>query len=173
MIHGIDAGMEPGQQICAEGGTYTVDGATITIPAGALTACQYIQITPLGPVAPTGYTAYTQVYSFEPAGLEFTAPVTITMTATDAPTYPMLFWNENSASVNYARLLNTTADGTEYSAHVDRLGLGFIGNGIDYVETPDPTCTVSRLLEGRTNGNAALPSGGSTDLTSSISVFFS
>ena len=63
-----------------EGGQISLEGAALTIPAGALAAPVDIKVTSSAVAVPK-FEMATPLYVFEPDGLEFAQPVTITMTA--------------------------------------------------------------------------------------------
>lgn len=158
------------EQVCETGGQVTVSGLMLAIPPGALDHCEEIGIEVLGS-PPSGYHGYSSVYSFTPAGLALMRPATVSFTVPGDPAYPVLFWHA-PPSTGFQRTIGVTIETGIVAAAIDILGEGFVGNGVDYVDPPDPSCSVARTLEGRVNGNAALPAGGSRELSSSISLFF-
>lgn len=68
------------------------DGTAIDVPAGAVDAMQQIGVSISTDAPPTG--ALTPLYHFEPDGIVFARPVTVTLPIpASAPTSTRLFWS--------------------------------------------------------------------------------
>jgi hypothetical protein len=77
---GSDGGDDVSKSIGPAGGTITLDGASLTVPAGALTSTVTLRVTKAAPGTPlpaAGGTALGDYYRFTPHGTLFTKPVTI------------------------------------------------------------------------------------------------
>lgn len=59
------------------GGTITVEGLVLSIPAGPLTTEKSITVTATSDAAPAGFTLYSPIYKFELEGQIFDKPVTV------------------------------------------------------------------------------------------------
>jgi hypothetical protein len=140
-------------QICAEGGSISVAGATLTVPAGALAACQTITLT-VGGTAPAGYDAYSPLVTIEPQYLTFSTPATLTVPFTGDDSKARLFWSY-ADSVGWERRSDATIT-TSATASLTRLGNGFVADGVIYVDPPDLNCVKTRLIEGRTTSPATV-----------------
>ena len=157
----VDAGPAcPAVLIGATGGTVSCGGATVNIPAGALSTAVPIQIVPTGVDAPSGYTGYSRIFRFEPAGTAFAMPVQVSIPFMGNAARATLFWSRPAGSTGYDRL-GGLATGTAVTGSVTHFSSGFIADGVDYTESASRSCTVTRLLEGRT----VSPSG--------VAMFFS
>src|SRR6185436_13155213 len=101
---GDDGGSEPQpmveKDVGTAGGTVTLAGGpTLTIPANSLSETTTIRITDLGPFAG----AVTSRYQFEPDGLTFSIPATITFPV--APTATLrVFWTKAPPMAGYDEL---------------------------------------------------------------------
>jgi hypothetical protein len=146
----VDAGPAcPAVSIGPSGGMVSCGGARVTVPAGALAAAVPIQITPTGVAAPSGYTGYSRVFRFEPAGTAFATPVQVSIPFTGDVARSTLFWSRPTGSTGYERLGGLAAGGS-VTASVTHFSSGFVGDGVDYTEPADRSCTITRLVEGRT-----------------------
>ncbi len=151
----IDAELPcPAVPIGASGGTVSCAGATVTVSAGALSTVVPIQIVPTSVTAPSGYTGYSRLFRFEPAGTAFTMPVQVTLPFAGDASRATLFWSRPTGSTGYERL-GGLVSGASLSGSVAHFSSGFVGDGVDYTEPADRSCTVTRLVEGRTTS----PSG--------------
>ncbi|TAK24799.1 MAG: hypothetical protein EPO40_23820 [Myxococcaceae bacterium] len=146
----VDAGPDcAAVSIGPSGGTVSCDGATLTVPAGALSTALPIRITQTGVAAPSGYTGYSRVFRFEPAGTAFTVPARVSIPFAGDAARAALFWSRPSGGSGYERLGGLAADGG-VTASVTHLDSGFVGDGVDYTDSADRSCAVTRLVEGRT-----------------------
>lgn len=148
-----DGGPHPAQAsatIGAEGGTLALGGAELTVPAGALTSPQTFTVSLLAEAVPSGYTAYSPLYSFEPSGITFPAPLVVTLPfdSRGDPRLASLFSSSATGS-GYARLGGSVRSNA-VSSSVTSLGRSFVADGADFDEAPDRSCARTRILEGRT-----------------------
>jgi hypothetical protein len=116
-------GTKTSATIGASGGVLThPDGATLTVPAGALDADAKIIITSTT-ASPEGFSTWSSpVFAFEPSGLPFKMPATVDLAFTGSPTNPALYWSTASGYVP----LPASVDGGKASAPVAALGVGFV-----------------------------------------------
>lgn len=135
------------QTIGPEGGTLALEGASLIIPAGALAADTALTLTRTATSAPQGFTAYSPVYRFEPSGLTFARAATLELAFEGDPVKARVFWSRRDAA-GFERLDSTTADGI-LRASVHHFSEGFAGDGVDFEELADPSCTVTSFLEVR------------------------
>jgi hypothetical protein len=110
------------QAIGPAGGTITVRGVTLVIPQGALAGDTAISITDDG-VPPPGYVVRGAVYRFQPAGLHFSVPVSVTMPG-QAPA--RMFWTEDGVEDRFGALATTFA-ANEATAQITHFSSGFVG----------------------------------------------
>jgi hypothetical protein len=109
-----------------QGGVVNGDGATLTIPSGALNASVDITITPTGEAAPAGFTSNSAIYEFEPAGLTFITPIEIRIDMVQVSSDVQLVWS-SSAGDSY-ELKGGTLQGTTLIGQVEHFSHGFAGH---------------------------------------------
>ncbi len=90
------------------GGTVAVGEVTLTIPPGALSAPVTITITRTDDAPPTGYIGYSPVYRFEPRGIVFASPVTVSFQHSASARAPRVVWSD-SAETTWTDLPSTDA----------------------------------------------------------------
>jgi hypothetical protein len=112
------------QTVGAAGGSVSVAGAVLQIPAGALPADTTISITPNAGSIPSGYTGLSQLYAFAPDGTVFQKPATITLTPSSQGSSPVVFWSNASGGYD---ALDTTSTSTGLSASIQHFSRGFVG----------------------------------------------
>jgi len=139
----------PAVSVGPAGATVSCEGASVVIPAGALSAPVPIQIVATGDPVPSGYTGYSRVFRFEPAGTNFVMPVQVSLPFAGDASRAALFWSRPTGSTGHARVGGLAAGGV-LSGNVTHFSTGFVADGVDYTEAPERSCTVTRLLEGRT-----------------------
>lgn len=111
----------PPGTIGAAGGTVSLAGGpTITVPAGALDHDVVITINDTGGT-PAG--SVTTVYEFQPDGLTFAVPATVTFPLAKPPLDLAVYW---SNATGYDRLAATTT-ATTISAQVSHFSMGYAG----------------------------------------------
>lgn len=108
-----------------DGDILVVQGATVTIPKGALTKQVEITISASEGAAPDGYVALSRVFKCEPSGTDFAQPVSMEMPFTDDGQPSSMFWS-SGADPSFKDLGGTAADGT-MSATVLHFSSGFVG----------------------------------------------
>jgi hypothetical protein len=119
-------GASKSEPIGAAGGKVAIEGVTLTIPPGALAKDQTITVTSTTGSAPSGAAAFSAVYSFTPAGLEFATPVTVEIAFNGDAAKAALFWSSDGAAWEK---LATTAAGTTAKASINHFSTGFVGDG--------------------------------------------
>jgi alpha-tubulin suppressor-like RCC1 family protein len=126
--------------IGTQGGTVTLGDVTLTIPPGALTTDTLISISFGDESTIDGYTLFSPVYRFEPAGLTFAKPVTFEAAFEGDASVATVFWSRTSSS-GFDRLGGSVASGTSVvSTQITHFSQGFVGNGVVYVDPPDTDC---------------------------------
>lgn len=126
---GVDAGTGPTgtgamttQNIGADGGTVSVEGARLEVPDQALPANASISVTSLSTPAPAG--AVTPLYRFEPAGTRFAKPVTVRLDVPASATGDLrIFWSRETGE-GFDQL-TTTREGNTLVAAVTHFSQGF------------------------------------------------
>jgi hypothetical protein len=111
--------------IGSDGGTLAIAGATITIPPGALGANQTITVRQTDLSAPPGYQLYSPIFEFDPAGLQFAAPVPVRIDYHGDPTLAQFYWSR-VAGPGYD-VQASTLSGTTLTATVTHFSTGFVG----------------------------------------------
>lgn len=132
--------------IGAAGGTVEGGGATLTIPAGALSANTAISIAQAPDMAPPeGYSAASPIFIFAPDGLVFQKPVEVAIVLDGDGTAATIVWSTTGASVE--ELPSTLASGS-MTAHVTHFSFGFIGRA-DHRDgaMPDAPIDVSHVTD--------------------------
>jgi hypothetical protein len=108
-----------------EGATVELEGARLTIPANALALTVTITITSTTDPAPNGYTIFSPIYRFDPAGLDFLVPATASLAFTGDPTQTALYWTR--AGGNGFDELGGTVNAGRIEAPVTHFSRGFAG----------------------------------------------
>jgi formylglycine-generating enzyme required for sulfatase activity len=106
-----------------KGGVVRFDDVVLDIPAGALAREQSITIRKTAEPAPEGYVAASALYRFEPDGLSFMQPITVTIDAPTSARDASIIWSDGSSFV----ALETTIAGGRASAEVEHFSSGFLG----------------------------------------------
>jgi hypothetical protein len=114
------------QSIGPEGGSITIDGATVRFPAGAVAAATSITIAQSTEAAPTGHVALSKVYRCSPTGTTFAQPVSMTMAFTPDGTTPTMFWSTDN-DVTFTDVGGNAA-GSTFTATVTHFSGGFVGH---------------------------------------------
>lgn len=150
-----DAGMErsTSMMVGPAGGELTLEGATLTVPAGALTTTTELRMIATTIPGPAGYTLYSPVFRFEPAGTTFAMPATIRMPYTGNRARAALFWSQ--ADGHWERI-GGVPDATHVVGQVSHFSDGFAADGVDYREAPGATCSVTRAWANSTMRPSAL-----------------
>jgi len=102
---------------------------------------------------PAGYRAFSALYRFEPEGLVFSEPVSVTLPSRARGAdveLATLFWSRSSAEGGgYSREGGLPREGS-VEGEADHFSFGFIADGVDYTEAPDRSCVRTRMLDART-----------------------
>ncbi len=113
--------------IGASGGEVALGDLRLTVPAGALASTTAITITETTMPTPAGYRAFSPLYEFEPAGLMFSMPATLTLPirsgAADVP-LATLFWSRQSDGTGGFERRGGTPDGTNLTAEIEHFSTG-------------------------------------------------
>lgn len=78
------------------GGTLAAGDVTLTIPAGALAGDQTISVAATDMRAPAGYELFSPIFDFEPAGIRFARPVTVTIAFHGDQARAHLYWSRDA-----------------------------------------------------------------------------
>lgn len=113
------------QAVGPEGGTIVVQGATVTIPKGALTKTIDITISTSDAGPPDGFVALSKVFVCEPSGTDFAQPVTMKMPFTDDGQAKTMFWSTGSDPT--FKDVGGEAEGGTMTATVMHFSSGFVG----------------------------------------------
>ncbi len=116
------------------GGAIQVDGVTLDVPAGALSADAPIRVTSTRDVAPDGIVAATPVYRFEPDGLRFATPARVSFRFDTAQRDVTVMWSSSADAGTDATAEDSGSDG---SANPCGIGQAFCG-GCCIDTTSDP-----------------------------------
>lgn len=126
-----DSGVPPRAPVSAsigpaDGGTVTFGEVTLTIPPNALAATTTITLSATG-ASPAGASRLSEVVTFEPAGLAFKTPATISFGFSGVAANAAVFWS-SSDGATWEKLDTKVASGraTASIAHFSR---GFVGDG--------------------------------------------
>lgn len=113
------------QDIGPEGGTIFVDGATVTIPKGALTESKKITISSVTDGAPDGFVVLSKVFRCEPSGTDFKQPVTMQMPWSDDGQGGTMFWSSGADPT--FKDVGGTVQGNTMVTTVLHFSSGFVG----------------------------------------------
>lgn len=119
-------GKSESKSIGSGGGTLQLEVVALTVPANAIPADLNISITSNQMPAGANFTAYTPVYTFQPANTDFGTPLTVEFDLTGKmPKNPVVFWTRKGSAVFERQA--TTVDGNKVSAQVRHFSMGFVG----------------------------------------------
>jgi hypothetical protein len=158
----------------------TLQGSTLTIPAGALTTTQTITIESTTTAPPSGVKNLSPIYQFGPSGLVFAKPVTVELAFTSDGHTPVLEWSDLNAAT-FSVVPSTVAGGI-LSGQVTHFSEGFVADGTTTgttgapppgddagVATMDATVSTGDAGQGTTGDDSGASSDGtilsSTDAT--------
>lgn len=108
------------------GGFVAVDGAALTIPAGALRPDTSVTLTSTTVAPPAGARTWSPVYKFEPEGLMFIRPVTVEIDVHGAGTNAVIMWSRRAGG--YEKLA-TQVTGGKARAMATHFSTGFVADG--------------------------------------------
>jgi len=126
---GVGGGADGGtvtDSIGPAGGTVTIAGAELTIPAGALAEDVSITISETAEEAPAGFLGSSAIYQFEPDGLVFAQPVATRIDFTGAGADLDLIWS--TADGTGFTAMGGAVDGQSVSADITHFSRGFAGH---------------------------------------------
>jgi hypothetical protein len=112
------------------GGALSWGANSLVVPNGALAVDVRMTIIRTNDAAPSGYLAYSPLYRFEPAGLVFAQPATLTLSFTGDASKAALFWS--SPSAGFERIAGAVV-GSTVVAPISHFSTGFVGT-----EAPRP-----------------------------------
>ena len=144
----VGSGDSTTETIGAGGGTVTVGEASVSIPAGALASDVVITMTETTSSPPDGYRTYSPIYRFDPEGLTFAVPVSITLPFQGSGRFAAAFWSWPDGP-GYERKDEAPGVGS-IQFDVGHFSTGFVANAVDYTDPPDRSCVQADLIEGRT-----------------------
>ena len=152
---GTDGGTGPTQTqvtqtIGFDGGTITLDGATVTFPVGALAADTQITLTHTLDTPPSGFTSTARVWQLGPASTAITRPVTISLPLSGDASTAAAYWSAPDGT-SFERL-GAKVSGGQVTFGVVRLGSGFVGttDGHDTVTVYGLVATIHKTPAGGT-----------------------
>jgi hypothetical protein len=107
------------------GGELSLGSLKLDIPTGALTRTEEIRVTVVDRALPPGFTAYTPVFHFEPAGLVFDVPARIVLPFEGDAEIATIFWTEGATAAFTAR--RTTVEGSRAQTEIAHFSEAFVG----------------------------------------------
>ncbi len=118
----------PSVTIGPSGGTFDDgSGVKVTVPARALSGNVQISATRTNAPAASGYGALSNLYDFQPAGITFSQPVTVTLPLpSGAPPNVTIYWSQKGNSSAYDDV-NGVVTSSSISAQVTHFSTGFVG----------------------------------------------
>jgi ZU5 domain-containing protein len=107
------------------GGTVSLADSSVKleVPPGAVSSTTMITMTATTDAAPAGITADSAILKFEPDGLVFATPVTVTFTFKGA-TSPVVYWSNSAGGYD---IVGGTVTGDSIAAQVSHFSRGFVG----------------------------------------------
>ena len=142
----------------AAGGTVTLEGTTLSVPPGALAANTQITITSTTSAPPATFTSWSSpVFKFEPDGLTFSAPVSVTMTFTGSPVMPAVQWSTPSGGFENR---GGSVEGDLITASVTHFSQGFVA-GTVHTGGPDGGPSDGGSSDGGSHDGGATDGGSS------------
>lgn len=145
------------------GGTVTLpdNSARLDIPAGAVSSTTMITVSTSDAAAPSGVMVDGQILKFEPDGLVFSKPVTVTF-AIKSATHPTVYWSNASGGYDS---IGGTVTGSSIAAQVMHFSSGFVAEVAGAAATcaPGASCAAGKTCS--YGGSAPINGGGGTDTT--------
>jgi hypothetical protein len=155
----VDTSTPPVEEtVGPEGGVIEFGEIRLTIPPGALSAATPITISYAEQQAVAGYSPYTALYRFEPAGTRFQLPATVSARFTGDSGRATLFWTPDGGTGFERRGGRVGVDG-RLEDQITHFSEGFVGDGVTYTDLSDRSCVVTRLVEGRNATPAGINGG--------------
>jgi hypothetical protein len=121
---GNDGGASVSADVGPSGGSVSACNGSISIPAGALSTTTTITVScdPTATVA--GYSLASPLYRFQPDGLTFAIPTTVTVSFEGQPAEPTLFWSRPDGSGYDA--IASMVQGAVVVGQVSHFSTGFV-----------------------------------------------
>jgi hypothetical protein len=142
------------------GGQVATSGATLDIPAGALTTPTAITITEERSGPPAPYVGLSALFQFSPEGLTFAKPATVSFSTSASAANGSVFWSLSSGPGYQA--LPTTWSGTSALAPITHFSSGFVGEA---GEDHEPADAAANTPDGASPADAAVTGAASPDAT--------
>lgn len=114
-----------------DGGLVQVGELALRVPAGALAEPTTIRVTATSTTLPDGFTSYTPVLRFEPAGLVFRTPATIEIPFAGDSRLATVFWTDPAGAFT---ALPTEIDGAIARTTVAHFSQAFVGTACEGAE---------------------------------------
>jgi len=114
-----------------DGGLVQVGELALRVPPGALAEPTTIRVTTTSATLPTGFTSYTPVLRFEPAGLVFRTPATIEIPFSGDSRLATVFWTDSAGAYT---ALPTEIEGAIARTTVEHFSQAFVGTACEGAE---------------------------------------
>jgi uncharacterized repeat protein (TIGR02543 family) len=155
----VDRDVPPTQvTIGPAGGTVAFEGVELDIPPGALAEETPVRIAFAASTDVPGYTPYSPIYAFEPAGTSLAVPATLRARFQGDTARATLFWTRAGGG-GFERLGGTLTTDGRLEASIEHFSEGFVADGVQYTDPGDRSCVLTRLLEGRSASSAGINGG--------------
>jgi hypothetical protein len=136
----LDVGPPQQATIGPAGGSISLNGVTVTFPAGALATDTVVTLAQSTSPVPVGYQGQTGVYTVSAAGNPtLLLPATVSMPFDGDATLTTIFFTAPVGS--FAPLQGSTSGGVA-TATIATFGSFFAGNGANYTPQPDTSCAL-------------------------------
>jgi len=120
-----EIGDEAAVRIDDGGGEVRLGELVLEVPPGALAAPTEIRVVAESAAIPDGFTSYSPIYHFEPAGLRFEIPVRVSLPFSGDGELATIFWTREGSEQFLA--LDTTTEGGRAFADVQHFSEAFVG----------------------------------------------
>jgi hypothetical protein len=125
----VGTGASAVQLIGPEGGTLELEGARLTVPAGALRAATSLTVTSSTRAAPAAFESFSPVFVFGPEGTEFLVPARIELKSELPGGSKLVVYRTRRGSTTEFEAVRSTQVGGSVTAEVSHFSSGFIGEG--------------------------------------------
>ncbi len=132
-----------------EGGLVSAGGCWISIAAGAIEEPTEITVTQTELTPHEGFHAFSYICLFEPFDTELMESANVKLRFNGPGELASLFHAVEEEG--RFRRIGGALDGSWIGAHISRLGLFFVGSGVDIVDPPDLDCVRARMIGGHPN----------------------
>lgn len=126
ICHGCTSTEQATSTVGPAGGSLEFAQVALVVPEGALSGSTEISIREMADDPPSGHVAYSKIYRFEPEGLVFARPVTVSFSFSGDPASVAVFWTDEGAAEFFERL-GGEVRGQEIVAFVTHFSKGFAG----------------------------------------------